>query len=608
MAVKNIVLLSDGTGNSSDSTFKSNVWRLYQAVDRSPPAADSGHPDQLVYYDNGVGTESFRPLAAIGGAFGIGVWQNVKDLYTFVCRNYQPGDYIFGFGFSRGAFTIRLLMGMIGKCGIVKTHSEAHLIECVEAAYEAYRRDFLLRASRNRMMIYHLFLREPKYRKVNGKPGPTIELGMDGCEQFFPDIRFLGVWDTVDAYGMPVEELKLAIDDYIWPMSFADRDPSPRLLTIRHALSLDDERPTFRPVLWNEVLPKKEGVRDKEEVLTSERIQQVWFAGVHANVGGGYPDDGLAVTALQWMMDAAELKGLRYDKWATDMIKSHVNPDAEHYDSRTGIAGYYRYGPRQVGALSKDPGHGVDIPTVRVHKAAYERIAAWRRAYQPVSLDCAFSVDGAGQAAADPQALQNAWDIVWWRRGAYFATLALSAFMALFFLRAAFEWPKAILSVTEGWLMVVWRALAKASPGGTNFVADYWFWGLGHIEKWLPGWLSPIVPALRDYSLSGIVALVLLGYLFYIASNQLDRRIEVLAEWAWRGHKHLPAAAQPTVDWRNHIARALRPLTLFFYAQIWRRGVVLILGLILGVTGLAVAILLSPFWIWGKLRTKPWMA
>ncbi len=295
----NIVLLSDGTGNSSASPFKTNVWRLYQAIDIMPPADDT-LPRQIVYYDNGVGTENFKPLAALGGALGIGVWQNVKDLYAFVCRNFQPGDQIYGFGFSRGAFTTRLLMGLIGKCGILKTITEADLTYCVQMAYEAYRRDFLIRASRRRKMIYHHILREPRYDTENGRKKTTIDLGINDCQQLFPDIRFVGVWDTVDAYGMPVDELKIAIDEWVWPMSFADRDPSDRLQTIRHALSLDDARPTFRPVLWNEVLedrpyPGKEMAR---RVLSPQRIQQVWFAGAHANVGGGYPDDGLAFTAL----------------------------------------------------------------------------------------------------------------------------------------------------------------------------------------------------------------------------------------------------------------------------------------------------------------------
>ena len=251
---KNIVLFSDGTGNSSASPFKTNVWRLYQAIDIEPPKnpKDPKTPEQIVYYDNGVGTENFKPLAALGGALGIGVWANVRDLYTFVCRNYQPGDQIYGFGFSRGAFTTRLLMGLIGKCGLLKTDSEADLTEHVQMAYEAYRRDYPDSCLAPTAHDLSPVLRPPIHRE-NGHPVPQLIL-VHELRIVFPDIRFVGVWDTVDAYGMPVDELKLAIDDWVWPMSFADRDPSDRLLTIRHALSLDDERPTFRPVLWNEVI------------------------------------------------------------------------------------------------------------------------------------------------------------------------------------------------------------------------------------------------------------------------------------------------------------------------------------------------------------------
>ncbi len=90
---KNIVLFSDGTGNGSASPFKTNVWRLYQAIDIKPPKnpKDPKTPEQLVYYDNGVGTENFKPIAALGGALGIGVWANVRDIYTFVCRNFDEG-------------------------------------------------------------------------------------------------------------------------------------------------------------------------------------------------------------------------------------------------------------------------------------------------------------------------------------------------------------------------------------------------------------------------------------------------------------------------------------------------------------------------------------
>ena len=149
---------------------------------------------------------------------------------------------------------------------------------------------------------------------------------------------------------MPVDELKLAIDEWVWPMSFADRDPSDRLRIFRHALSLDDKRPTFRrPV--EQVVEKKRQAEAK--ALDTHRGPEVWFAGVHANVGGGYPDDGLAITALKWMMDEAAAQGLRFERLIHDEIVAHVNPDGEEYDSRSGIAGYYRYGPRRVSALCR---------------------------------------------------------------------------------------------------------------------------------------------------------------------------------------------------------------------------------------------------------------
>lgn len=621
---KNIVLLSDGTGNSSASPFKTNVWRLYQAIDISP-SNDPNKPPQLVYYDNGVGTENFKPLRALGGALGVGVWSNVRDIYKFVCRNYEVGDQIYGFGFSRGAFTIRLLMGLIGKCGILKADSEAKLIDGVQMAYEAYRRDFLIRASRRRHMIYHHVLRSPRYiLDEEGRETKAIDLSPTGCEQAFPDIWFVGVWDTVDAYGMPVDELKLAIDEWVWPMSFADRDPSDRLRILRHALSLDDERPTFRPVLWNEVIEKKRQADAK--VLDSHRIQQVWFAGVHANVGGGYPDDGLAITALKWMMDEAAAQGLRFERLIHDEIVVHVNPDGEEYDSRSGIAGYYRYGPRRVSALCRDEDHGVQVPTVRVHPAAYGRIAERRRDYEPVSLDAPFTVGTVVTPAADAAAMENAWDLVWWRRAAYFTTVALTIFIGLFPLLLVTKLPAVILGATESALDELWLSLSAIVgailgailPGS---IVARWDALIAYIASALPGWIgevwsglvgivgfswaSPVGTSFAGYPLTAIVSFALLAWVFFSWSSKLERRIEVLAEWAWAQHKGLVAAAQPQTDWRNPVARALRPLTGFFYSWIWRGIFVPALGIVLGITGL---ILLSPYWIPRMLRRRPWMA
>jgi uncharacterized protein (DUF2235 family) len=601
----NIVLLSDGTGNSSSSPFKTNVWRLYQAIDIAPPLPANSKPRQIVYYDNGVGTETFKPLAALGGAFGIGVWKNVKDLYTFVCRNYQVGDQIYGFGFSRGAFTIRLLMGLIGKCGIVKAISETELKRSVQMAYEAYRRDFLIRASKQRRMIYHRLLRAPRYFKgPDGKRASTIDLGDCDCTQLFPDIRFVGVWDTVDAYGMPVDELKLAIDEWVWPMSFADRNPSKRLLTIRHALSLDDERPTFRPVLWNEVLKDADDPRDetKWEILDGKTIQQVWFAGVHANVGGGYPDDGLAMAALNWMMQEAGGQGLRYIEWIREEVAARANPQGEQYDSRAGIAGYYRYGPRKVDELCNDDKYRVLVPTVRVHPAAYERIAARERDYAPVSLNGPFTVGATAVPPADPMALNEAWDFVWWRRLAYFTTLGLTAFVSLFALGLMFDWPRAVLACTEASLQqavgLLWEPLA-------GWIAAVWNALLGAVAAALPSWAAPAVPAFKQYSLSAVVSLALLAYVFFVWSPKFQRRIAVHAEWAWAAHKKLEPEARPKTDWHNSVARALRPITAKLY-----RALLAVLVPVLGwLIGILALVLFSPLWLSRLLRRKRcWMA
>src|SRR6202008_4281373 len=127
---KNIVLLSDGTGNSSAKLFRTNVWRLYQALDLTDPKV------QVAYYDNGVGTSSFKPLAILGGIFGFGLKRNVIDIYSFCCRNYQQGDRIYGFGFSRGAFTIRVVAGFIARIGLVNYDgNEANVARDAEIAY-----------------------------------------------------------------------------------------------------------------------------------------------------------------------------------------------------------------------------------------------------------------------------------------------------------------------------------------------------------------------------------------------------------------------------------------------------------------------------------------
>src|SRR5450755_292796 len=135
--MKNIILLSDGTGNAAAKVWRTNVWRIFEAIDLS-------QPDQVAHYDDGVGTSSFRPLAWFGGMFGYGLKHNVIDCYKFVCRSYQSGDRLYGFGFSRGGYTIRVVGRLILSQGLVKyNNNEVDLHRFAIAAYRAFRKENL---------------------------------------------------------------------------------------------------------------------------------------------------------------------------------------------------------------------------------------------------------------------------------------------------------------------------------------------------------------------------------------------------------------------------------------------------------------------------------
>jgi uncharacterized protein (DUF2235 family) len=131
-AHKNIILLSDGTGNAANRVWKSNVWRVFESLDLRGD-------NQIAFYNDGVGTSSFKPLAILGGAFGWGLKRNVLDIYKFLCVNYQPGDNIYGFGFSRGAFIMRVVIGLVLHQGLVTGQTEAEIYEKAKMAYRAYR-------------------------------------------------------------------------------------------------------------------------------------------------------------------------------------------------------------------------------------------------------------------------------------------------------------------------------------------------------------------------------------------------------------------------------------------------------------------------------------
>lgn len=421
---RNIVLLSDGTGNSAASVRRTNVWRIYEALDLSTG-------DQLALYDNGVGTSTFRPLAILGGAVGWGLKRNVRDLYVFACRNYRPADRIYALGFSRGAFTVRVLVDLIGHQGLITGKTGRELDRQAKWAYREYRRQF---KSNLPILGFLRGVRDLVFR--------LLEIGKsryDGATNERPAVTFMGLWDTVDAYGLPMDEMTRGWDQWVWPLKMDSHTPPAHVKKICHAIALDDERHTFHPVLIDEVgLPQKANIKD-------EAVTQVWFAGVHSNVGGSYPDDSLAHVPLRWMADEACRMGLRLHDLDTAIWKARSDPNGPIYDSRRGLASYYRYNPRNIKRLTNDKFAHVTIARPKIHCSVFERIAAGRDEYAPLVLpdqyavvkedgtivDFDESIETKAQAAGRAVAQEGVWDRVWLRRVLYFATVITTALVVL---------------------------------------------------------------------------------------------------------------------------------------------------------------------------------
>jgi uncharacterized protein (DUF2235 family) len=276
---KALILFSDGTGNSSAKLQKTNVWRLYMAVDVTPPRDGSTGP-QLAFYDDGVGTSGFKPLALLGGAFGVGLHRNVIDLYRFICRHYEPGDRIYAFGFSRGAFTVRVLIGFICQVGLVRVHdedgraivTEGELKLLAEDAYRRFRRCFQVTGFTKGLVTWLRKRRDAAIARSRKRKRLRSLTDGDLVQVKSNDLPFVGVWDTVAAYGAPIAEITRGIDRWIWPLSMPDYKLDPRVGCARHALALDDERDTFHPLLWDEV--NERTLVERKEVAP-DRLRQV---------------------------------------------------------------------------------------------------------------------------------------------------------------------------------------------------------------------------------------------------------------------------------------------------------------------------------------------
>lgn len=532
---KNIVLLADGTGNSAAKAFKTNVWRLYEALDLNGQ-------DQMATFSDGVGTSAFRPFQVIGLALGFGVKKRVITLYKFLCLNYHENDRIYIFGFSRGAFIARLLVGLIDKEGLVDFQSHEELDRNAAAAYRAFRAEAFPatrlwtrwgRGLRNVVIrTWNQLTGSRQYEKVRPKDGPLSGGKMR--------IAFLGVWDTVSAYGLPIDELTLAIHKWVWPLTFEKKNLLPCVDQARQALSLDDERRTFFPIAWDPLVPPD-----------PTRLRQVWFAGVHANVGGGYPDDRLAYIPLLWMMSEAGLAGLKFKPTLLNQYEAVASEDGRIYDSRANFGFFYRYHPRNAHILMKKK----DTPLV--DSSVILRIAEGPDGYAPISLTPNFDVlmpdssivpfvNAGGPACADApraddrthqgkaeraldflrqqrkdaggmrrQSVDIMLDTVWWRRAVYYMLLLLVLVAAAWPLLAEYVAADALSALGDG-VRPIFNSVA------------------GLLDLVLPGFARPWVKAIAR---NPPIALILFGAIVGLMwlSAFLRVRIADQSRVAWGG-------------------------------------------------------------------------
>ena len=338
--MKRIAVFCDGTWNTPDKSEKgllcqTNVVKLANAL---TPVSKDGTP-QLLYYDTGIGSagDIFRRM--YDGATGVGISSKIQQAYHFIIENYEPGDELFLFGFSRGAFTVRSLSGLIRNSGILKIRN----IELIPKAYKIYRS------------------RKPQYqpREVEA----TLFRKTYAVEES-TRIKFIGVWDTVGALGNPLWMKSLLSRQN----QFHDTDLSTRIDNAYHALSVDEKRKNFEATLWHQQADSKDQV-----------LEQVWFPGVHSDVGGGYPanEDSLSDSAMLWMLDKAQKCNLAFDP-----IISNPDPLGLMHETYKGFYTLQKKLFRPLGLITPDRGNTNEA----IHPSVMERYTNDKN-YRPKNLE-----------------------------------------------------------------------------------------------------------------------------------------------------------------------------------------------------------------------------
>jgi len=339
---RNIVVLSDGTGQVGGKGRDTNVYKLFRMLeDRTD--------QQIVFYDQGLGTDG-RPIS--GNAFGAGFRNNLLQCYKFIFENYKSGDKLFLFGFSRGAATVRSLASFIHYFGILPMARP----KLIEQAYKIYANRRQPKRSqpeageaeekrtlREKLAARALKLIDNAAYQVNRVLHEDLDEQAAEFTRAHPNqwvsIECLGVWDTVPALGLvPTAALNFLIDRVpAWKHQYHDFKLHPSVRNAYHALSIDDDRKWFFPSLWKEYDPSR------------QKMEQVWFGGAHTDVGGGFWQAGFSDLALEWMVQKTVQHGLRLFFGSRRYWNFTVAPDATDaiHPPRVGIGRIYKFGIRE---------------------------------------------------------------------------------------------------------------------------------------------------------------------------------------------------------------------------------------------------------------------
>ena len=335
---KNIVICTDGTWNTPDQMDRlrmvpSNVVKISRALAKR----DANGVRQHLYYDTGVGTGG-RLDKIKGGMFGTGLSKNVLEAYKALAVHYEEGDHIYLFGFSRGAYTARSIGGLIGRCGILNVLAEEREAKAKEA-FEIYR---MKKGDKKNA-------RSQAFRAANSHPSN--------------EVKFIGVWDTVGAMGIPLKSLN-------WigrrKHRFHDVTLGDYVKNAYHAVAIDERRKPFTPTLWQ-----------VENEIPGQTVVQAWFPGVHSNVGGGYAGPGLSDQALQWMIAHAAANGLAFKE---NYLKRRVDPNY-HGELRKSMTKFYRVFGKKYRVMGNASAAGEVI-----HFSAVERAMHSTNDYAPDNL------------------------------------------------------------------------------------------------------------------------------------------------------------------------------------------------------------------------------